>query len=56
MKVVIQRVSSSSVTINSDIVAKIQKGLLILVGIEETDNQEDINWLTSKLPIYVFWG
>lgn len=49
MKAVIQRVSSSSVTIDSKIVAEIQSGLLILVGIEDADNQEDISWLTSKI-------
>ena len=49
MKVVIQRVSQASVTIDNKIVADIHKGLLILVGVEETDNQEDINWLTSKI-------
>lgn len=49
MKAVIQRVSSSSVTIDSKIVAQIQNGLLILIGIEDSDNQEDINWLTSKI-------
>ena len=49
MKAVIQRVSQSSVTINNEIVAQIQQGLLVLVGIEDTDNQEDINWLTSKI-------
>ena len=49
MKAVIQRVSQSSVTINAEIVAQIQQGLLVLVGIEDADNQEDINWLTSKI-------
>jgi D-tyrosyl-tRNA(Tyr) deacylase len=49
MKAVIQRVLSSSVTINAKIVAQIQYGLLVLVGIEDTDKQEDINWLTSKI-------
>ena len=49
MKSVIQRVSQSSVTINNEIVAQIQQGLLVLVGIEDADNQEDINWLTSKI-------
>lgn len=49
MKAVIQRVSESSVTINKEIVAQIQQGLLVLVGIEDADNQEDINWLTSKI-------
>jgi D-tyrosyl-tRNA(Tyr) deacylase len=49
LKAVIQRVSSASVTIDSKIVAAIQHGLLILIGIEDADNQEDINWLTSKI-------
>ena len=49
MKSVIQRVSQSSVTINNEIVAQIQQGLLVLVSIEDADNQEDINWLTSKI-------
>ena len=49
MKVVIQRVSSASVTIDNKVVADIQKGLLVLVGIEDLDNQEDSNWLASKI-------
>jgi D-tyrosyl-tRNA(Tyr) deacylase len=49
MKVVIQRVLEASVAIDSKIVAQIQKGLLVLLGIEDTDNQEDIKWLTSKI-------
>ncbi len=49
MKVVIQRVSQASVTIDSKIVAEIQKGLLVLVGVEDADTQEDILWLTSKI-------
>lgn len=49
MRVVIQRVLEASVTIDNEIVAQIQKGLLVLVGIEDTDNQQDINWLTSKI-------
>lgn len=49
MKVVIQRVSQASVTIKKNIVAQINQGLLILIGIEDSDNQEDINWLTSKI-------
>ena len=49
MKVIIQRVLQASVTIESRIVAQIQEGLLILVGIEDLDNQEDIHWLTSKI-------
>ncbi|WP_396167292.1 D-aminoacyl-tRNA deacylase [Flavobacterium sp.] len=49
MKAVIQRVSQASVTIDSKIVAEIQKGLLVLVGVEDADTQEDILWLTSKI-------
>ena len=49
MKAVIQRVSQASVTIDSKIVAEIQKGLLVFVGIEDADTQEDILWLTSKI-------
>ena len=49
MKAVIQRVSQSSVTIDAKIVAEIQKGLLVLVGIEDSDSQEDISWLASKI-------
>jgi len=49
LKVVIQRVSSASVTIKSEIVANIQIGLLVLVGIEDEDYQEDINWLSQKI-------
>ncbi len=49
MRVVIQRVSRASVTINSKINAEIEDGLLILVGIEEEDSGEDIKWLCSKI-------
>jgi D-tyrosyl-tRNA(Tyr) deacylase len=49
MKIVIQRVSSASVTIERKVVADIQKGLLILVGIEDIDSQEDIDWLVGKI-------
>ena len=56
MKVVIQRVSSASVTIDNKIVADIQKGLLVLVGIEDLDNQEDSNWLASKIANLRIFG
>lgn len=49
MKVVIQRVSSASVTISQEKVAEIQQGLLILVGIEPEDTSADIDWLSSKI-------
>ena len=56
MKAVIQRVSHSSVTIDNKIVAEIPKGLLILIGIEEADSQEDIVWLTSKIANLRIFG
>lgn len=56
MKAVIQRVSESSVTISKEIVAQIQQGLLVLVGIEDADNQDDINWLTSKIANLRIFG
>jgi D-tyrosyl-tRNA(Tyr) deacylase len=56
LKAVIQRVSHSSVTIDNKIVAEIQKGLLILIGIEEADSQEDIVWLTSKIANLRIFG
>jgi len=49
MKVVIQRVSEASVTIHQKIVATIQQGMLVLVGIIDEDSQEDINWLVKKI-------
>ena len=56
MKAVIQRVSESSVTISKEIVAQIQQGLLVLVGIEDADNQDDISWLTSKIANLRIFG
>ena len=56
MKVVIQRVSEASVTIDFQIVAQINQGLLILVGIEETDTFEDCNWLVSKIVYLRIFG
>jgi D-tyrosyl-tRNA(Tyr) deacylase len=49
MMAVIQRVSSASVTIEGSVKASIQNGLLILVGIEDADTQEDIDWLAAKI-------
>lgn len=49
MKAVIQRVSEASVTIEGNKVAAVQAGLLILVGIEDADTQEDIDWLSAKI-------
>jgi D-aminoacyl-tRNA deacylase len=49
MRAVIQRVSRASVTINGQVKSRIGKGLLILLGIEEIDSQEDIEWLSGKI-------
>lgn len=49
MRVVIQRVSEASVTIEGKTRANIEKGLLVLLGIEDTDTQEDIEWLCKKI-------
>ncbi len=48
MRLVIQRVSSASVEVEDFVVAEIEKGLLILAGIEEADTKEDIDWLVKK--------
>jgi D-tyrosyl-tRNA(Tyr) deacylase len=49
MKTVTQRVQYCSVTIDGAVKSKIGKGLLILVGVEDRDTQEDIEWLTRKI-------
>ncbi len=49
MRVVIQRVSEASVTIDQKIKSKIKAGLLILLGIEPDDQEEDILWLVKKI-------
>ena len=49
MKIVLQRVTQASVTIDQKKVASIQNGLLILLGIVADDTQEDINWLSKKI-------
>ncbi len=49
MRVVIQRVSAASVTNDGKTKALIEKGLLILIGIEDADTIEDINWLVPKI-------
>jgi D-tyrosyl-tRNA(Tyr) deacylase len=56
LKTVIQRVSSASVTIDSKTVAEIQTGLLVLVGIEDADTQEDTNWLCQKIANLRIFG
>ncbi len=49
MIAVIQRVSEANVKINGQVKGEIKNGLLILLGIEEADTQEDINWLSNKI-------
>ncbi len=49
MRAVIQRVTQSSVTIDGIIKGEIQQGMMILLGIEDADNSEDIAWLTKKI-------
>jgi len=49
MKVVLQRVLEASVAIDGEKCAAIQKGLLVLVGIEESDDKNDIDWLCGKI-------
>jgi D-aminoacyl-tRNA deacylase len=49
MIAVTQRVSQAAVEIKQQIKSKIDKGLLILIGIEEADTQEDIDWLAAKI-------
>ncbi|GEC71090.1 D-tyrosyl-tRNA(Tyr) deacylase [Flavobacterium flevense] len=56
MRVVIQRVAEASVTIENKIVASIEKGLLVLVGIEDADTQEDIDWLVAKIAKLRIFG
>jgi D-tyrosyl-tRNA(Tyr) deacylase len=49
MKVVIQRVSEASVVIGGEVFSEIGNGLMILLGIENTDSEEDITWLSKKI-------
>lgn len=49
MRVVIQRVREASVSIDGQLKSSIKAGMLILLGIEESDTQEDINWLCGKI-------
>ena len=49
MRAVIQRVSNASVKVNEEIVGEIKNGLLILLGIEDADTIEDVEWLSSKI-------
>ena len=56
MKVVLQRVTSASVIVEDKIVGEIQKGIVVLVGIEDADSQEDIDWLVTKITQLRIFG
>lgn len=56
MKVVIQRVTEASVTINNEKVASINNGLLVLLGIVNEDTQDDIKWLCNKITNLRIFG
>ncbi len=49
MRAVVQRVSEASVTIDKQMKATINKGLLVFIGIEDVDNNEDVEWLSKKI-------
>ncbi len=49
MRAVIQRVSKASVKVNQQVTGQIEKGLLVLLGIEDADTAEDIEWLSGKI-------
>ncbi|MBW8244358.1 D-tyrosyl-tRNA(Tyr) deacylase [Muricauda oceani] len=49
MRTVLQRVSKASVTVEGELISSIDHGLLILLGIEDADTKEDIDWLTNKI-------
>lgn len=49
MRAVIQRVTNAGVSINGELYSEIKKGLLVLIGIEDADNEEDIAWLSNKI-------
>jgi D-tyrosyl-tRNA(Tyr) deacylase len=49
MRVIVQRVKSASVTVNSEIVAKSGVGLLVLAGFEADDTEQDLDWMAGKL-------
>ena len=49
MKAIIQRVTSAAVRVDNKVIAQIEHGLLVLIGIETADNSDDIVWLTSKI-------
>lgn len=49
MRVVLQRVQHASVTVENKVIGKIESGILVLVGFEESDNEEDYEWMINKI-------
>ena len=49
MRAVIQRVSRASVTVDHQVVGQIERGFLVLLGVSESDSQEDVNWIAGKI-------
>ena len=49
MRAVIQRVSEASVSVSGVVCGQINQGLMVLIGVEESDDQEDVSWLTQKI-------
>lgn len=49
MRVVVQRVSEANVTVDGQVIGAIQEGLMVLLGIQNEDNTEDIQWIVNKL-------
>jgi len=49
MRIIIQRVSEASVKVEGEIISAIKNGMLVLVGIEDSDSEDDIEWLTTKI-------
>ena len=49
MRAVVQRVTRASVTVDNKVISKIEHGLLVLLGIEDADGKEDMEWLSKKI-------
>lgn len=56
MRVVLQRVKKASVQVNNSLVGQIEEGLLVLLGIENTDTEEDVLWLSKKIVAMRIFG